>query len=422
MSIKALKGFKDILPEESLTWQRIEATGRDIFHRFGFAEIKVPILEKTELFARSIGESTDIVEKEMYSFTDRNGESITMRPEGTASVLRAFIEHGLHVKQPVQRLYIIGPMFRHERPQMGRLRQFHQLSVEAVGSDHPSLDAEIMAMASLLLQELGLSVSLEINSLGCRQCRPLFKENLVAYVKERLGDICDDCVRRSETNPLRVLDCKVERCRVAYRQAPSILDHLCADCRQHFEAVEKGLQLLGIAYRVNPLMVRGLDYYSRTTFELLTGALGAQSAVGAGGRYDGLVEQLGGPALPGIGFALGMERLFLLLQQLGSGKEEQATDIYLAALGAAAAEAGFQLIHALRCKGLRAMMDHEGRSLKSQMKQAGRLNARYVLILGEEELKNTALVVREMATGEQTTLSLPEDTAAWAETVAGTLK
>jgi histidyl-tRNA synthetase len=422
MSIKALKGFKDILPEEALIWQRIEAIARDIFHRFGFAEIKVPILEKTELFARSIGASTDIVEKEMYSFTDRNGESITLRPEGTASVLRAFIEHGLHVRQPVQRLYTIGPMFRHERPQMGRLRQFHQLSVEAVGSSHPSLDAEVMAMASLLLQELGLSVSLEINSLGCRQCRPQFKENLVAYVQDRLGDICDDCVRRSGTNPLRVLDCKVERCREAYQQAPSILDHLCADCRHHFATVENGLKLLGIAYRVNPLMVRGLDYYTRTTFELLTGALGAQSAVGAGGRYDGLIEQLGGPALPGIGFALGMERLFLLLQQLEPGKEAQTADVYLAALGNAAAEAGFRLLHDLRCRGLRAMMDHEGRSLKSQMKQAGRLNVRFVLILGEEELKNGALVVKEMATGEQKTLLLPEDKTAWAEAVADSLR
>ncbi|MDA8163560.1 MAG: histidine--tRNA ligase [Desulfobacteraceae bacterium] len=421
MSIKALKGFKDILPEEAAVWQRIEATARDIFHRFGFAEIKVPILEKTELFARSIGEATDIVEKEMYSFTDRNGESVTMRPEGTASVLRAFIEHGLHVRQPVNRLYTIGPMFRHERPQKGRLRQFHQLSVEALGSEHPRLDAEVMAMAALLLTELGLTASLEINSLGCPACRPAFKESLVAYAKARVGEICDDCVRRSDTNPLRVLDCKNEQCRIAFREAPSILDHLCADCRAHFAAVEEGLGALAIPYRVNPFMVRGLDYYSRTTFELLSGELGAQSAVGAGGRYDGLVAQLGGPALPGIGFAMGMERLVLLMQQAGEGQAQLAStvDVYVAALGEAAGKAGFRLLHELRRKGVRAAMDHEGRSLKSQMKQAGRLQARYVFLLGEEELKRGELVVKEMATGEQTTVALPGNTGAWCETVAG---
>jgi histidyl-tRNA synthetase len=422
VSIKALKGFKDILPEEAGTWQRIEATARKVFHRFGFAEIKIPIIEKTELFARSIGEATDIVEKEMYTFTDRNGESITLRPEGTASVLRAFIEHGLHVRQPVNRLYTIGPMFRHERPQKGRLRQFHQLSVEAVGSEHPRLDAELMAMAWLLLTELGLSTSLEINSLGCSQCRPRFKENLVDYVKARLGDFCDDCVRRSDTNPLRVLDCKKDRCREAYREAPSIFDHLCADCRAHFSAVEEGLSILAVPYRVNPFMVRGLDYYTRTTFELLSGALGAQSAVGAGGRYDGLVAQLGGPALPGIGFAMGVERLVLLLQQLGSEEEKRAIDVYLAALGEEASAAAFRLLDQLRRKGVRAMMDHEGRSLKSQMKQAGKLQARYVFILGEEELKRCELVVKEMATGEQTIVALPEEAGAWCETVAEKIK
>ncbi|MEJ2031771.1 MAG: histidine--tRNA ligase [Deltaproteobacteria bacterium] len=420
--MKALKGFKDILPEEAGTWQRIEATAREVFHRFGFAEIKIPLIEKTELFARSIGEATDIVEKEMYTFTDRNGESITLRPEGTASVLRAFIEHGLHVRQPVNRLYTIGPMFRHERPQKGRLRQFHQLSVEAVGSEHPRLDAELMAMAWLLLTELGLSASLEINSLGCSQCRPRFKENLVDYVKARLGDFCDDCVRRSDTNPLRVLDCKKDRCREAYREAPSIFDHLCADCRTHFSAVEEGLSILAVPYRVNPFMVRGLDYYTRTTFELLSGALGAQSAVGAGGRNDGLVAQLGGPALPGIGFAMGVERLVLLLQQLGSEEEKRAIDVYLAALGEEASAAAFRLLDQLRRKGVRAMMDHEGRSLKSQMKQAGKLQARYVFILGEEELKRCELVVKEMATGEQTIVALPEEAGAWCETVAEKIK
>ena len=423
MSIKALKGFKDILPEEAALWQRVEATARELFHRFGFAEIKVPLLEKTELFARSIGEATDIVEKEMYTFPDRNGESVTMRPEGTASVLRAFIEHGLHVRQPVQRLYTIGPMFRHERPQKGRLRQFHQLSVEAVGSLNPRLDAELMAMAWLLLAELGLSASLEINSLGCPQCRPGFKEALLSFLRTRLENLCEDCVRRSGANPLRVLDCKSTHCQAVYREAPSILDHLCDECRRHFEAAEEGLRQLGIPFRVNHFMVRGLDYYTRTTFELLTDALGAQSAVGAGGRYDGLVEQLGGPALPGIGFALGVERLVLLLRQQAEGEEPPAgVDVYVAALGEAAAEAGFKLAYDLRRQGLRAAMDYEGRSLKSQLKQAGRLQARYALILGDDELQRCELVVKEMATGEQTVVSLPGETGAWCQAVTAAFK
>ncbi len=413
MSIQALKGFKDILPDEARTWQWIEATARHIFHRFGFEEIKVPILEKTELFARSIGEATDIVEKEMYTFTDRNGESVTMRPEGTAPVLRSFIEHGLHVRQPVQRLYTIGPMFRHERPQKGRLRQFHQMSVEVLGSEQPQLDAEVIAMGWLLLGELGLSVSLQINSLGCPQCRPAFKEKLVAFLAARQDKLCEDCQRRSSTNPLRVLDCKSAHCQEQYKEAPSILDHLCQGCDEHFEATKQGLALLKIPFTVNSFMVRGLDYYTRTTFELITDALGAQSAVGAGGRYDGLVEQLGGPQhMPGIGFALGMERLVLLLAQQQVEAPAQHVDLFVAALGKRAAAKGFQLVHILRKNRLRAAMDHEGRSLKSQMKQAGRANARFTLIIGEEELNRGLGQLRNMATREQVDIALTGDIAA----------
>jgi len=275
MTIQALKGFKDILPDEVRVWQHIEATARGIFHRFGFTEIRVPILEKTELFARSIGEATDIVEKEMYSFTDRNGDSVTMRPEGTAPVLRAFIEHGLQTKLPVQRLYTIGPMFRHERPQKGRLRQFHQMSVEVLGLDHPRLDAELIAMAWLILEELGLTTSLQINSLGCPACRPAYKEALVSFLAVRQEHICEDCKRRSLTNPLRVLDCKSSHCQEHYVSAPAILDHLCPGCAGHFEQTKRSLDLLAVPYAVNPFMVRGLDYYTRTTFELITDALGA---------------------------------------------------------------------------------------------------------------------------------------------------
>jgi len=417
LAVQALKGFKDILPEEVGTWQHIEEVARVIFHRFGFTEIKVPILEKTELFVRSIGEATDIVEKEMYTFTDRNGSMVTMRPEGTASVLRAFVEHGLHVSKPLQKLYTIGPMFRHERPQKGRLRQFHQLSVEALGSDNPRLDAEIMAMAWLVLKELGVEASLEVNSLGCPQCRPLYKEKLVSFLEQFKGQVCEDCERRRETNPLRVLDCKSDNCKAKYVNAPSILDSLCADCQIHFDNMRQGLELLSIPYTVNPFMVRGLDYYTRTTFELVTGALGAQSAVGAGGRYDGLIEQLGGPKLPGIGFAIGMERLVLLLQQTGNELPVADIDFFIATLGEVPAEKGFQLLHQLRMRGKRAAMDLEGRSLKSQMKQAAKAQARFTLILGEEELARKEGVLRNMADGTQQSMPLAGEIADWCDTL-----
>jgi len=417
LSIKALKGFKDIVPGEVETWQFIEKTARDIFHRFDLAEIKVPILEKTELFTRSIGETTDIVEKEMYTFIDRNGSSLTMRPEGTASVLRAYIENGLLAKKAVQKLYTIGPMFRHERPQKGRLRQFHQMSVEVLGTDHPRVDAELMAMAWLIIQELGLSASLEINSLGCPQCRPAFNAALLDFL-HRADNLCDDCQRRRETNPLRVLDCKSTHCQKQYRHSPSILDFLCPGCSSHFSEVKDGLDLLAIPYRVNSFMVRGLDYYTRTTFELVTSDLGAQSAVGAGGRYDGLVKQLGGADVPGIGFAMGMERLALLLEQQQKGGAAPAFDLFVVALGAAAQKKGFALTHALRKAGLFAAMDYQDRSLKNQMKQAGKAAARFALIMGEEELARGEAVLRNMASSEQSPIAIAAGVDTWARELA----
>ncbi len=422
MTVKALKGFKDILPNEMRTWQMIEQIARDIFHRFGFSEIKTPILEKTELFARSIGEATDIVEKEMYTFNDRNNASITMRPEGTASVLRSFIEHDLHVQRPVQRLYTMGPMFRYERPQKGRLRQFHQISVEVLGADNPKLDAEVIAMARLLLNELGISVTLEINSLGCRSCRPLFNSRMVEFLKECSGRLCPDCERRRLTNPLRVLDCKNEKCRVLFDKAPVISDHLCDQCRDHFADMEDGLKLLDIPYSVNPFMVRGLDYYTRTTFEFVSNALGAQSAVGAGGRYDGLIKDLGGPDIPGIGFAIGMERLVLLISQQGKNAHATSIDLFVAALGKAAREPAFKMAHALRVKGLQVAIDHEGRSLKSQMKQAGRLNSGYTFIIGDDELEKGVGALRNMVTHEQSPVTLPGDLEDWAAKMVEIIK
>jgi histidyl-tRNA synthetase len=422
LSIKALKGFKDILPDEVGLWQFIEQTARDVFHRYGLEEIKVPILEKTELFVRTIGESTDIVEKEMYTFADRNGSSLTMRPEGTASVIRAFIENGLFVRGSVQRLYTIGPMFRHERPQKGRLRQFYQLDVEVLGSNSARIDTEVMAIAWQILKEIGLEASLEINSLGCAACRPSFKKALQDFVKERFDLLCEDCQRRSNTNPLRVLDCKSEHCQAEYVSAPSIIDHLCDACRDHFEEVKQSLKIIDIPYAVNPKMVRGLDYYTRTTFELITTELGAQGAIGAGGRYDGLVQQLGGPEVPGIGFAMGMERLVMLLNQKKQGETRHTLDLFLVTLGDKAFEKGFVLMQLLRVEGLRVMMDYEGRSLKNQMKQADKQNALFVLILGERELENNEIALKNMHSGEQEHLKLSPVFSDWAADITEKIK
>ena len=404
MKIKALNGFKDILPDEIILWRRVEESVRSVLERFHFAEIRVPVMEKTELFSRSIGADTDIVEKEMYTFVDKQ---ITMRPEATASLMRSYIEHSMHGLRPVQRLFTIGPMFRHERPQKGRLRQFHQLDVEVLGSASPRLDAELMSLGDSLFAELGVTTSLEINSLGCPDCRPEYRRVLLAFIEERLDKLCEDCQRRSVRNPLRVLDCKKEGCRRQVEEAPSILDYLCAGCAVHFTEVRRNLELLEVEYKVNKFMVRGLDYYVRTTFEFITDQLGAQSAVCAGGRYDGLIEMLGGPKIPGIGFAMGIERLVLLLKQQEdqSGKIGEI-DVFIAGLGEEAADYSFKLMHELRGKGVRVDMDLDGKSLKSQMKQADRAGARHVLIVGSQELADNKAPLRDMETGEQTELDL----------------
>ncbi|MFO7761111.1 MAG: histidine--tRNA ligase [Thermodesulfobacteriota bacterium] len=416
MKIKALKGFKDIIPDEVDIYRFIEKISRDIFHRFGFREIRVPVLEKTDLFVRSLGVATDIVEKEMYTFDDRNGDSVTMRPEGTASVLRAYIEQGLHASSSLQKLYTIGPMFRHERPQKGRLRQFHQISVEVLGLDHPRIDAEVMAMAYLLLTSLGLSARLEINSLGCQKCRPGFNQALRLFLDNCQG-LCDDCLRRRDTNPLRVLDCKNKSCQEHYQKAPFIIQHLCPECYGHFQTVKEGLKLLRIPYTVNSFMVRGLDYYCRTTFELISDDLGTQNAVGAGGRYDGLVKELGGPDVPGLGFAMGLERLALLLASQDNGSQKAWTDLFIAALGPKAQNVAFPVSHYLREKGLSVTMDVMDRSLKSQMKQADRAGANFVLILGEEEFEKGQAQLRDMRSKNQQPLTIKSDLAEWGDDI-----
>ncbi len=404
MALTAVKGFNDILPYESGCWQYIEQTARRVFERNGFGEIRVPVMEKTELFCRSIGDATDIVEKEMYTFTDKGENSVTLRPEGTAGVMRAFIEHKLYAQDPIAKLYYLGPMFRYERPQKGRYRQFHQIGAEITGVHDPLADAQVLNMLTAFFREIGLTEpALQINSLGCPECRPAYRAALQSFLEERMGQLCDDCKRRFVTNPLRTLDCKVPGCIEATVGAPSMLDYLCSGCNDHFSSVRRYLDLSSTPYSINSRMVRGLDYYTRTTFEMVTGMLGSQSAVAAGGRYDGLISQLGGPAIPGIGFAMGLERIALLL-----GNQEFVTlpDLFIATMGGADRDVAFCLMEGLLKSGVRVEMDYEGKSLKSQMRRADKLKARYCVVIGENEVSSGRAAVKRMADGFQTDTSL----------------
>lgn len=406
--ITSIRGFKDILPGESEKWQFVERKAREIFGAWGVREIRIPILEKTDLFRRGIGETTDIVEKEMYTFLDRGEESLTLRPEATASVIRSYIEHHFYETDPAAKLYTIGPMFRRERPQKGRYRQFHQINVEMLGYEDPRLDGELIGMLMAFLASLGIGdLDLEINSLGCADCRPLFREKVVRYLGDREDALCPDCRRRLQTNPLRIFDCKVEECREAVREAPVILDSVCDGCRAHFEKVKELLTAIGVPFKVNTRMVRGLDYYKRTAFEVIGHSLGAQNAVAGGGRYDGLVRDLGGPDIPGIGFAIGFERLVSMLP----GKDEDyspAPDLFVATLGREAEDAAFRLLDEFRKAGLRAETDYSGKSLKAQMKRANRSGASHVLIIGGDELAEGALVVRDMRNAVQEKMPIPD--------------
>ena len=399
-SIQAVRGVRDILPAETPKWQRMELIARTVFERAGFREIRLPLFERTELFARGIGETTDIVEKEMYTFEDRSGESVTLRPEATASLLRAYIEHGLHVQPKPVRLYTLGPMFRYERPQAGRYRQFHQANVEALGEPHPALDAEVIGMLLEFFRELGLAdrVSLHLNSIGDGKCRPAFRERLLTYLREHLPSLCEECRGRVERNPLRVLDCKNPGCQPVIERAPSILEALCADCQSHFREVQAALRPLGISYQVTPRMVRGLDYYVRTTFEVVTGELGAQNAVAGGGRYDGLIEALGGPSDSGIGFAIGMERVALLLPEAGDAASPLAL---LIPLGDAALQRLLALAQTVRRQGLAVELSYGSRKLRSELDRANRLGIPYAVIVGDVELERGHAQLREMAAGSQ---------------------
>ena len=403
MNIQAIKGVKDILPDDMPAWQHLEATARRIFEDFGFSEIRVPVFEYTELFARTIGASTDIVEKEMYTFEDRDGRKITLRPEGTAGVVRAFIEHKMYADSQLVKLYYLGPMFRHERPQKGRYRQFYQIGVEALGGTHPHVDIDILAMLHRLFAKLGIGgLTLQVNSLGDAECRGRYRDALKTYLAAKLPELCADCRRRYETNPLRVLDCKVDADK--FGDSPVMLDYLCDPCKDHFATVEGGLRKLGIPFEVNPRLVRGLDYYTRTTFELVMAHEGAQNTVAAGGRYDGLVKELGGPAVPGIGFALGVERALSLMDR--SRLAPPRPVLYIAALGDEAVTVTMHVVHALRNDGISVETDYAGASLKSQMKKADKYGAAFTLIVGEQEITTGTAVLRNMATKEQVAVSL----------------
>ena len=418
--IHSIKGVKDILPGDIGRWQTIEATARLLSTLFGFEEIRVPIFELTELFARSIGTSTDIVEKEMYTFQDRDGKSLTLRPEGTAGVVRAYIEHNLSAAPTAQKLYYLGPMFRHERPQAGRLRQFHQYGVESFGSSSPLADVEVIALLWRVLTSLQLpGLALEINNLGSGDDRPAYTAVLVDFLTQQKHRLCPNCVRRMETNPLRVLDCKTPACREATEGAPKITDHLSPASQRHFSDVLSGLSDLGIAYTLNPRLVRGLDYYTLTAFEVTSRHLGAQNAVGAGGRYDGLVELLGGPKTPAVGFAVGIERVSLMLPE--SVVPAPSTPVYVAAFGPQGLPAGMRVLHELRSYGIAADTDYRAATLKAQLRQADRLGAVFVLIIGDDEATKGYALLRNMTTKQQEELPI-RSAAATVSTRAGSNK
>jgi len=405
--IQGIKGVKDVLPDESGAWQYIQQKARDIFHTFGYSEIIIPVIEFTELFSRSIGETTDIVEKEMYTFDDRDGKKITLRPEGTASVVRAYIEHNLRETAPFSKLYYIGPMFRRERPQAGRYRQFYQIGAEVFGIGHYMIDAEIISMLNLLFDSLNIKgVELQINSIGCPQCRPAFREALKGFFADKTSELCDNCKRRFEFNPLRILDCKSTHCHALSEKAPKTVDYLCNDCLSHFNGVQESLKTAGVPYINNPKLVRGLDYYTQTTFEFTGGTLGAQNAVAAGGRYDNLVAELGGPSTPAVGFSIGMERLFSLFDN--SNVTKQSPSVFIVALGEQAQQQAFSIIVQLHKEGISTVMDYNGGSLKSQMRKADKLNSAQVIIIGEDELSKGIVVLRDMQSKAQIDVPVAE--------------
>ena len=410
MKFKSIKGTKDILPGEVETWQHVEATVRRVMLNFNYREIRTPVFELTALFARSIGELTDIVTKEMYTFRDRSDDSLTLKPEGTASALRAYIQHSMGEQAPLTKVYYIGPMFRQERPQAGRLRQFHQFGAEALGSQSPQLDVEMMLIPLEIYRFLGLTNSrLKINSVGCERCRPAYKEKLVGELMKHYDKLSPESQARVKQNPLRVLDSKHEGDRQATKHAPLMKDHLCQECHDHFAAVQALLDATRTPYEIDGRLVRGLDYYTKTAFEIISPALGSQDALVGGGRYDLLAEELGGKPTPAVGFAAGMERLIVALEKAGAPLgHSQAPDLFIATVEESARQWAFVKAQELRSQGFTVELDYLARSLKSQMREANRQQSRYVLVVGEDELRSGSAKLKDMKTGTETPVELSD--------------
>jgi histidyl-tRNA synthetase len=408
MKYSALKGIHDIFPPDSFIWQHVENTAKEIFSSYGFHELRPPIIESTEVFVRSIGESSDIVEKEMYTFNDKAGRRITLRPEGTASVVRCYVENHLYNLPSPQKFFYSGPMFRYERPQAGRFRQFYQIGAEAFGVFDSIIDAEILSLLKLFFERIGLKeLNFQINSIGCDVCRPDYRKALIDFFSSKLEALCPDCRRRYEINPLRILDCKVPDCIKLKEGAPVVIKYLCKECIEHFDSFQAYLNLLNIPFNINPNMVRGLDYYTRTTFEVTCEHLGAQNAVAAGGRYDKLVEEFGGPKTPAIGFAAGMERIISLLKNSDSIKIP-APRIFIASLDFESGKKALSIANNLREKGLWIELGYPGNSLKSQMRRADRVSAEYVFIIGEDEIKLGKLKWKKLSDKSQGEISFSE--------------
>ncbi|MCI2425581.1 histidine--tRNA ligase [Candidatus Acetothermia bacterium] len=408
MKYRSVRGMNDILPAVISQWQVVEEKIRELMIRYRYHEIRPPLLEYTELFKRGIGEDSDLVGKEMYTFSDKRGRSLTLRPEATASVVRAYLEHNIDTKEPLQKLYYLGPMFRYEKPQKGRSRQFHQYGVEAIGSLDPALDVEVIDIAWALLEELGLSgLSLRLNSIGCRADFKGYRQKLKEYFATRLASICENCRQRYQTNPLRILDCKKEECRLHIQSAPASVDYLCSECSRHFSAVRNYLNQLNLTYVIDPHLVRGLDYYTRTVFELISSHLGAQDSLLGGGRYDDLVELLGGPSTPAVGFAGGMERLILVLKEAKGRVDRMARpDLFIAALGNESRSLVISLAQQLRRQNISLDIDYRSRSLRKQMTYANQINAQHLIVIGPDELASGIGNIKEMDSGRERKISL----------------
>lgn len=407
---EAIKGTQDALPKESYKWNYIESVTKDVASQFDFKEIRTPVFEKTELFQRGVGDTTDVVQKEMYTFDDKGGRSITLRPEGTAGAMRSVLEHGLFNEALPIKAFYNTTCYRYEKPQAGRLREFHQFGVECIGAPSPTADAEVIMLGATVLDRLGIkNISLEINSIGCPECRAKYTEALKEYFSKYKDELCETCLSRLERNPMRILDCKSPICKEIAKDAPIILDYLCDECKEHFEKVKSYLDAADVEYIINPRIVRGLDYYTKTVFEFITTEIGSQGAVCAGGRYDGLSEELGGPKLPSLGFAMGLERILILMEKQGCEfPQDTVADVYIAPMGEKASAEAIKLCNELRDEGFIAVTDLSGRGLKAQMKYANKIGAKYSIVIGDNELEKKKATLKNMLTGEQKEVSIPD--------------